>query len=437
MPVKIDSFKSIQTYVPLLSTGNSQYPNIDINSLIASPYNYWGDDDGDDKVTATGTLNIKWEDSFKTDITKKVGLNPNSQLNPCRSPYKLTISVTGGQLSTLYGLPNSSEFVGGSHIYYFTPHSESIYACYAQPNLVFDKSTYLWSQYDIDVEGPDWVTSKGFEIQNLYQPELNFPTTGSNGLYFYLLLVGITPDEVIAANGSSITSENGSDVSVLLSLTTPTTSIWQGEFNSVGEKSVLLKVKLKGPDRLSSNKSFKPAIFKIYADKSKTKLLYSFKLQRWYIVQPNVKINSYTQAKTFCDQLGSGYRVPDVNDFTNANNEKYDWLGGIVGRLGNIAAYRRQISYRDSSNKWIGGLFNEWGCISNSYNNDPSGAFKCSGYSGIDWDTFYGYYTNSKYQGTNDGYKGSYYVVAGNVGVVEPEIVNKIRRSDRAVCVTP
>lgn len=256
-------------------------------------------------------------------------------------------------------------------------------------------------------------------------------------MYFYLLLGGITPTQVINANGQIVTASNGGNISLQLSLQDAASTTWTGKFNSVGEKQTLLKITLKGPNKNSTNKSFTPSVFRIYADSTKKVLLYSFKIQRWYIAQPSVQISSFNQAKSFCDSLGNGYRVPNVTDYTNANNQKYDWTGGIPDRLGNIAAYRRQISYRNANNTWIGGIFNEWGCVSSSFSNLPGGAYKCSGYVGTDWDTFYGYYSNQIYQGSNVSYKGNYFIVASNVGVVEPESFNRENRNDRAACVVP
>ncbi|MCX8583023.1 hypothetical protein, partial [Gilliamella sp. B3372] len=52
LPVEGQSFADISMFVP--TNTNS----VDLNSLIGPPNNYWGDDDGDSDVTATGTLSL-------------------------------------------------------------------------------------------------------------------------------------------------------------------------------------------------------------------------------------------------------------------------------------------------------------------------------------------------------------------------------------------
>jgi hypothetical protein len=403
MPNITDTFASIQTMVPI-----ENYPEIPLTKLVNSPYNYGRDDDGDgdNNFNATGNLTIKWQNNSGVDITNQVKNSPNTILNFCDAPYKLTITATGGILSTSYGIPNSSTFTGNSHSYYINPNKDSSITCYAQPNLFADN---LGLGYTFeDFYGPDWFANKGFKVSDVSNTTTNFPTTGSNNLFFYLLLGGITPEQVIAANGNTVYATNGSGVNLLLSK--EKTPKW-GNISAYTGGVDALKIVLQGPDRYSGNKGFSPSLFKLYSDSNHNKLLYSFKIERWYIAQPGDG-GGYANARSFCQNLGYGYRVPDINDYTNSNGN--DWFGGIPGR--DFNNYQRRVSYRDGSGKWIGGLFNEWGYTLNSH------------YSGSDWEgvnfwTAQPYHDGRQYHVNPDG---------GYVGMHYP-----YQTYDRAACVTP
>ncbi|NUE95829.1 hypothetical protein GYW75_05445 [Gilliamella sp. ESL0232] len=234
---------------------------------------------------------------------------------------------------------------------YFEPSAPLV--CYAQPNLSNDSSNN--TEYK-DLDGPDWVKGKGFVPQDINNPQRNFPSTGTNNVYFYLLLANVTPEEIISANGARVFPESGSGVS--LALSSAITPGW-----GRGSRDVALKIVLKGPVNSSANKNFSPSTFKLYSDRAKSNVLYSFKIERWYIAQ-GANINASVQdAKNYCNRIG--YRMPSVADYTNANNDDI-WTGGIPGR--NINGYRRQLSYRGGNGKWIGGLFNEWGTLFNNPN---------------------------------------------------------------------
>jgi hypothetical protein len=86
--------------------------------------------------------------------------------------------------------------------------------CYAQPNLSNDSSNNTVYK---DLDGPDWVKGKGFVPQDINNPQRNFPSTGTNNVYFYLLLANVTPEEIISANGARVFPESGRGVSLALS----------------------------------------------------------------------------------------------------------------------------------------------------------------------------------------------------------------------------
>ena len=421
LPNQGDTYASIQTIVPLPQSGNSNYPKVKMTDLLTAPYNYFGDDDGDgyDDVTgeviatASGDIGVKWENINGVDVTDTVKNNAHSKFIECDSPYKLTITASNGELNTLYGAPNKSSFMGGSHSYYINPKVEP-HVCYAQPSPLFDDGSQLYAGNMDLLDGPGWDSStidwdyrgypsKGFKINGArnsgnYDGESsiyknNFPSTGSNGLYFYLLLAGISPEAVITANGSNISAVEGGNVS--LSLSTGIT-LWDHRSGVLDDFSTMfpylsplygvpqkgLKITLNGPRATSNDKSFSPSTFRLYADSGKSKILYEFKLMRWYIPTDIVYQNVITeenvpmyQAKgqEECRRLGKGYRLTEMYDLT------YDVYWEMKATFGPIVGSAlRQLSYRKDG-EWVSGIINEWGCL---YNNSRS---RCRNYPDSDW----------------------------------------------------
>ena len=421
LPNQGDTYASIQTIVPLPQSGNSNYPKVKMTDLLTAPYNYFGDDDGDgyDDVTgeviatASGDIGVKWENINGIDVTDTVKNNAHSKFIECDSPYKLTITATNGELKTQYGEPNKSSFMGGSHSYYINPKVEP-HVCYAQPSPLFDDGSQLYAGNMDLLDGPGWDSStidwdyrgypsKGFKINGArnsgnYDGESsiyknNFPSTGSNGLYFYLLLAGISPEAVITANGSNISAVEGGNVS--LSLSTGIT-LWDHRSGVLDDFSTMfpylsplygvpqkgLKITLNGPRATSNDKSFSPSTFRLYADSGKSKILYEFKLMRWYIPTDIVYQNVITeenvpmyQAKgqEECRRLGKGYRLTEMYDLT------YDVYWEMKATFGPIVGSAlRQLSYRKDG-EWVSGIINEWGCL---YNNSRS---RCRNYPDSDW----------------------------------------------------
>ncbi|OTQ54931.1 hypothetical protein, partial [Gilliamella sp. A7] len=188
--------------------------------------------------------------------------------------------------------------------YYLTPKLDPK-VCYAQPNLYPDNASLAGRDYEIDgilwdaaqIESDhDYGVYRGYPSKGIkvlratnsgnYQGETsitknNFPTTGSHGLYFYLLLGGITPEAVLAANGRTIKSVEGGNVS--LSLSVSKTTEWEHNEHGpspYGLAQQAIKVTLVGPRYNSADKSFRPMTFKLYADSNKSTLIYEFKLMR-------------------------------------------------------------------------------------------------------------------------------------------------------------
>jgi hypothetical protein len=365
LPSEVKTFADIQTFVPL--TDNTHYPSIELSNLIGEPHNYWGDADGDGNASATGKLKVKWLDADDKDITAEIKANPNRLLNGCDAPYQLTMTATNGTLSTEYGLPQTSTFNEISHTYYLGTKSDIPTSCYAMPNNELDGEFYP------EMDGPNWIQGLGFKVHQVDRSIENFPTTGANGLHFFLVLVGITPEQVIAANGTTIRAASGHGVTLSLSFSKVNWQPWNIKPRPIDFKKGL-KIKLNGPTRDSIDKSFSPSVFNIYADSSHTRLLYSFKIARWYINNPPSVDTAgqlvyegvtHEEATRFCQELGSGYRVPGANDLTNSNDPYVGWTDGIPGL--EYGFYQRRLSFKRGA-RWIGGLLNEWGNITSEYN---------------------------------------------------------------------
>ncbi|OCG00496.1 hypothetical protein [Gilliamella sp. wkB112] len=335
-----DTFESIETFVTLPSQNNN-YPKMEFDQLVVAPYAFWQDADGDELVPLTakqanlkGNLTVNWKDAFGRDITNSVKSNPKQVLSGCDAPYALTVELHKGVVRTQYGDPSQLTIDNKSHTYYFYPKVIEPKVCFAQPNLEYGDGGYA---------GPaeQWDPLNGFKLQDINNPESNFPTVGANNLYLKFKLIGITADEFINANGSTMHSNDGS---VALELTPESDQI----------KTHVVRVTLKGPSRAQNGgDAFSPSTFNFYADGGKSNLLYNFRIGHWYIGDVTYVI--YSTARNICNgTLPAGtYRTPYVREYTNS---------GIGG-----SHYQRKISYKDGNNNITGGLTSEWGNLSSNY----------------------------------------------------------------------
>lgn len=326
LPSISDTFANIDTLVPLPSAGNTTYPSTNLDDIIKMN-NYWGDDDGDNNVTVTGSLTVKWADVSGADITDTVKSNPNMLMNICDAPYTLTVATTAGSLSTQYGDPSSSPLDNNSHSYYINPQPPTTpYVCFAKPLLAFNYG-----------EQPEWNGTKGFRVQDINTPTLNFPTTGFDQAFFDLTVFGAPASSVTAIPRSASSNVN-------LALTV----------NPEGAGEDVVRITLNGPSHAAQN-SFEPVVFELFANSTK---IYSFELSKWYIARPgfvqyNTKNDWTGTASTplYCTNLTGNYRVPEVREYTNAN-ARY-WTTTVPNWRANT--YARQIG---------GGVMAEWGQMS-------------------------------------------------------------------------
>lgn len=385
LPNTGESFTDIKMLVP--ATTNS----ITLNTLISTPNNYWGDDDGDGKgvngIKATGSLSVSITDKDNQVVSR------GTVLNLCNAPYKLMLSGTDGVLSTQYGDPISSIFSADTATYYIKPKSSPV-ICHAKPSLLLGTDMYL---------GPTniWSPKEGFFPQSTDPVSYgrNFPTTGANNLYFDLGIVGSDPLIWSAVTKGGITATvtptpgEKEGTSVRVSLTGPVATISQINSSS---PSLISKPNL-------------PQQFELVGKNSSGKdiLKYGFELKQWFVNRGDKDDTNYNQ-NSWCTSLG--YRLSRVKDLTNAVCAGL-WSGwfcqGAIGATpsSNGNHYQRNIG---------AGLFTEWGRM-DAYTD-----------SGFFWRNYW----------TSDTAQSSYFVVDEDDADVYLAIRADIS-STKAVCVYP
>ncbi|OCG03721.1 hypothetical protein [Gilliamella apis] len=335
LPVVGQSFNDIGMLVP------TDTDSIALSSLIGTPYNYWGDDDGDGQgvngVTATGRLNLFIYDKNGQAVAR------NQVLTICKAPYRLILSNTDGTLTTRYGVPNESRFSAGNTTYYINPKAPPK-VCFAKPNI----------QWRV---GPAWEYEfpNGFLTQSFTPSSygLNFPTTGANKLYFDLGIGGINAQALSWATVShggitaTVTYPYGMSREARVTLTGPvaTPSQWQSE----------------NPGRIDSLSL--PQTFELVGRDSSGNAVvkYGFVLKQWFVNRGDYR-STYSSIESWCNKIG-GYRLPKVRDLTNASclrdnsNAACEYYANEVNALGgtNLSDYNRYLRHIG------GGLFSEWG----------------------------------------------------------------------------
>ncbi|MCX8675968.1 hypothetical protein J3U16_11780 [Gilliamella sp. B3023] len=370
LPVAGQSFADIRMFVP--TNTNS----VDLSALIGPPNNYWGDDDGDADVTATGSLSLSIVDKNNQPVSR------DTMLTTCTdsAPYKVTLSSSDGILSTRYGFPNRSTFRESSVTYYVNPKpGSSVCVKFARPNLRNGTGNYA---------GPAsmWDPANGFIPQSTGPSSYgrNFPTTGANGLYFDLLISGSSQPlfwSPVSQGGITVTMSNPTATSVRVTLTGPYATPSQHSSSNPGPIS----------------KPTLPQTFELVGrDSNGTPVVrYGFTLKQWFINRGSVIERNYSSALSWCNSIG--YRLPRVRDLTNAVRT-YD---GVISGATPSSPNNRYMRHIGS------GFFTEWGRMVDYsgvgflspwyWTSDPVDRtqFVVSAYDGyVGW-----YYTNHDYYG--------------------------------------
>ncbi|OCF95361.1 hypothetical protein A9G08_00555 [Gilliamella sp. wkB195] len=319
LPAAGQSFADIRMFVP--TNTNS----VALSSLIGPPNNYWGDDDGDANVTATGSLSLSIVDKNNESVSR------STVPTICKAPYKVTLSSTSGTLSTRYGFPNRSTFNAHSVIYYVNPKAAPV-VCFARPDLS--------GRYAV------WEPAKGFRTQSSDPLSYgkNFPTTGANGLYFDLLISGSSQPlswSSVSQGGITVTMSNPTATSVRVTLTGPYATTSQHSSSSprpVSKPTLPQTFELVGRDSQGN-----PVV------------KYGFTLKQWFVNRGSW-YGDFLPSSHWCGIIG--YRMPRVKDLTNAVRTEYLAISGATPRSpGN--QYMRYIG---------SGFFTEWGRMANYFN---------------------------------------------------------------------
>lgn len=327
LPAANQTFNDIKTLIPATLT------SVNLSTLIGTPYNQWGDADGDGQevggVSATGTLSVSLKDVNNATV------NLTETLSGCKSPYTLTLTSTVGSLETQYGDPRITNFNASSATYYISPKTDTPHVCFAKPNLTNNYGTQ-----------PEWDGSEGFKVQSLSDPSKNFPRTGFNGAFFDISIVGGTAQSVISATGTTITQGG-----VTVTLTAQSANV--------------VRVMLTGPSNATSGGTFTPSTFTLKS--SPTNEVYNFALSKWFIAKSG-NGGGYPAVQSYCSGLSGRYRVPSISEYTNANGS--NWTEGLSGWEDNTYARaigngKQKAAVEGDDSK--GGLFAEWGFTSNQY----------------------------------------------------------------------
>ncbi|MCO6536553.1 MAG: hypothetical protein J6567_01160 [Gilliamella sp.] len=359
-PIKLpnvgDTFADVEMIVPPSSD------SININDLVTQ--GKWRDDDGDGQgaggVTALGSISLA--------ITDKDGntINRSDALDICNAPYKVTLSSTGGNLATQYGVPRSSTFSKETEDYYINPNLPPK-ICSVRPNL--DRGIGQHAGL-----ASIWNPAKGFLVQSTNPSSygLNFPTTGADGLYFDLDIAGVDASQL------SWTVTTRGDITATVSWVRPRSGSFIDPWGStvqydnwIRDKSKnVTRVTLNGPEARSlwsnSNPSqitvpSLPQTFELVgSDRSGNGVRYGFVLKQWF-VNRGAQRTSVSNQTTWCNSLG--YRLSRVSDLTNAkcdvNSSRFPCINNIDGAMPSSGTfyYRRHVG---------AGFFTEWGNM-NSY----------------------------------------------------------------------
>ena len=225
---------------------------------------------------------------------------------------------------------------------------------YVRPNLELGNGKYA-GPADI------WSPDKGFLVQSINSESynLNFPTTGMDGLYFDLLITGIEPEELtwepVTHEGITATVTN-----------VVANDIW---IPKEDKRQGVARVKLTGPEARNQwynphpNLIAKPQLpqtFELVGRDIKTNdevVKYGFVLRQWFVNRGD-KWHYYSDQLAWCN--GLGYRMSRVRDLTNGKCGTwggvsfFPCINGVDGATPSSvhSGYQRRIG---------AGFFTEWG----------------------------------------------------------------------------
>ncbi|WP_179854668.1 hypothetical protein [Gilliamella sp. Nev5-1] len=224
----------------------------------------------------------------------------------------------------------------------------------------------------------------GFYVQSTDPSsyELNFPSTGLNGLHFYLDIAGVDPSTL---NWPPV-SHGGITASVAVLPTDPNKLVdFESVWNEI-EWAGGVQVTLTGPVATESQGGSdnpgpvaKPTLgeaFEIvgYDDSGNAVIKYGFVLKKWFVYRYSIDnyqlVDEYSSQAAWCDSIG--YGMPRIKDLTNAKcnvdpSVDDDWTHWDFKNFGVMFPCRPRLeSAKPHSSIYfaqrnIGSFFPEWG----------------------------------------------------------------------------
>ncbi|MCX8663527.1 hypothetical protein, partial [Gilliamella sp. B2911] len=275
--------------------------------------------------------------SLSLSIVDKSGQTVSRSTVPtiCKAPYSVTLSSTDGTLSTRYGIPNRSDFRASNVTYYVNPKAAPV-VCFARPDT--------YNRYRRRQDGPAsmWDPANGFIPQSTGPSSYrrNFPTTGANGLYFDLLISGVSQPlswSSVSQGGITVIMSNPTATSIRVTLTGP----YATESQQLSDN----------PGRIS--KPTLPQTFELVGrdNNGAPVVKYGFTLMRWFVNRGSKK-DRYPQTLSWCNRIG--YQMLRLKDLTNAVGSEPPFISATPSSSGNY--YMRHIG---------SGFFTEWGNMAN------------------------------------------------------------------------
>jgi hypothetical protein len=304
---------------------------------------YWRDDDGDGQnggIITTGDIRLSIVDRNGQPVARD-DVFMTTVCGNNKAPYKLTLSFSGGRLSTRYGFPKDGDVFSPRSVAYYISPKASPAVCFAKPNLRYGSSSD-----DSRFYGPSniWNPDKGFLTQSTDPAhyDKNFPTTGAHNLYFDLAIEGVNANQL---TWPDVVHPSG--ITVKLSVTSATTV----RATLVGPHAT--SAQMSSPSRIARPPL--PATFELVGrDSSGNKVItYGFRLKQWFVNRGDIYKN-YASQNAWCSRIG--YQMPRVRDLTNAVRPSSD---------GSPISGATPPSSSDNYVRHIGaGFFTEWGHMS-------------------------------------------------------------------------
>lgn len=305
-----------------------------------------------------GSVKINW--FYKNGLVETLLSESQKELSFCDleiAGIKPYAKVSGPiALQTEYGVPRTQNYPDSELLITSNPVNTFYFdindfpaICFAQPSL-FDRTGSSDSQLP-----KVWNPKAGFLAQSSTNYGLNFPTTGANGLFFDLIILGF-------------------DAQTLTWPTTVTVNNITASITVIDSKTV--RVTLLGPSAtpaqiLAVIPTPAPAFIKgteieiVARDSSNNPVMkYGFNLTKWFINRGS-QPTSATELDVWCQGLGNAgtnYITPSINSVTNSNSPSW-WPGTSWGNLA-LRVIGDGDTPHPNTNLMTGGILSEWGSLS-------------------------------------------------------------------------